>query len=365
VVKDKVIVGVAGGDTAAGGIRGFVAAFDAQSGREAWRFYTVPAPGEPGSETWPPNAWKTGGAGPWNTGSYDPDLNLIYWGTGNPAGFAYRRPGDNLYSDSVVALDADTGKLRWHYQFTPNDDWDLDAAQVPILADIDWQGRPRKAMLWANENGLYYVIDRVTGEFLLGKPFVPVRWMTGFGERGRPNRIPEGKTAATRLFNGLPHATNWTPGSYSPETHLFFFSAQERGSDLAMFARGGGGSVRAVDATTGEERWQFKQAGSIFFGELTTASGLLFSGADEGCHAGANVSVRVPCLIGGGDQGPTNTALLSGGRLYAIDAATGQMLWQTSLGGSAQGPPMTYAVEGKQFVTITAGNTLLAFALKP
>src|SRR5581483_9027340 len=182
VVKDKVIVGVGGGE---GPIRGFVAAFDAKTGKEAWRFYTVPAAGEPGVETWSGESWKTGGVGVWNTGTYDADLNLTYWGTGNPypteigheKGGGEARLGDNLFSDSVVALDADTGKLRWHYQFTPHDNMDWDATEIPVLAEIDWQGQRRKVMLMANRNGLMYVLDAVTGQFLLGKPFVEVNWM--------------------------------------------------------------------------------------------------------------------------------------------------------------------------------------------
>ena len=189
VVKDKVIVGMAGGDL---GIRGFIAAFDAKDGKEIWRFYTIPGPGEPGNETWSGDSWETGGAGVWNSGAYDPETNLVYFGTGNPAPDwdGRTRLGDNLYSDSVVALDADTGKLKWHYQFTPHDELDYDSTQVPVLADIQWQGRPRKVMLWANRNGLMYVLDRMTGEFLLGKPYVKVNWMDGFDAKGRPDPHP-------------------------------------------------------------------------------------------------------------------------------------------------------------------------------
>ena len=195
IVKDKVIVGTGGGD---GPIRGYIAAFDAKTGKEAWRFYTIPGPGEPGNETWSGESWKTGGAGVWNAGAYDPETNLVFFGTGNPAPDwdGRNRLGDNLYSDSVVALDADTGKLKWHYQFTPHDELDYDSTQVPMLADIQWQGRPRKVMLWANRNGVMYVLDRTTGEFLKGKPFVKTNWLDGFDAKGRPNRVkfptPEG-----------------------------------------------------------------------------------------------------------------------------------------------------------------------------
>ena len=188
VVRDKVIIGTGGGD---GPIRGYIAAFDIKTGKEVWRFYTIPGPGEPGNETWAGESWKTGGTGVWNAGAYDPETNLIFFGTGNPAPDwdGRNRRGDNLYSDSVVALDVDTGKLKWHYQFTPHDELDYDSTQVPVLANIEWQGKPRKVMLWANRNGVMYVLDRVTGEFLKGKPYVKANWLDGFDAKGRPNRV--------------------------------------------------------------------------------------------------------------------------------------------------------------------------------
>src|SRR5438309_1252934 len=195
VVKDKVIVGTAGGEY---GIRGFIAAYDVHTGKEVWRFNTIPGPGEPGHETWAGDSWQTGGAPVWVTGSYDPELNLTYWGTGNPSPDwnGDNRGGDNLYSDSVVALDPDTGKLKWYYQFSPHDEFDFDSVQIPVLAEMEWQGNRRRVMLWANRNGLFYVLDRVTGQLLLGKPFVEVNWMSGFDEKGRPIRVPDAK--ATR-----------------------------------------------------------------------------------------------------------------------------------------------------------------------
>ncbi|HET9217151.1 MAG TPA: PQQ-binding-like beta-propeller repeat protein, partial [Terriglobia bacterium] len=235
VVKDKVIVGTAGGD---GWIRAFIAAFDVNTGKEAWRFYTTPATGEPGNETWSGDSWKTGGAAVWVTGAYDAEANLTYWGTGNPNpnGDPDARLGDNLYSDSVVALDADTGKLQWYFQFTPHDDMDWDSAQVPVLADIEWQGRPRKVMLWPNRNGLLYVLDRITGEFLMGKPFVEVNWMDGFDEKGRPLRRPGMTRRLTNAGLGAKgdnpikpgSATNWPPPSYSLSTGLLYTGAHER-----------------------------------------------------------------------------------------------------------------------------------------
>ena len=241
VVKDKVIVGVAGGDdnTPGKGIRAFIAAFDPRTGQEIWRFHTIPASGELGHETWSGDSWKTGGAGVWVTGSYDPELNLTYWGTGNPSptGSPATRLGDNLFSASVVALDADTGTLRWHYQFTPHDEFDWDAAQIPVLADITKDGRLRKAMLWANRNGLYYLLDRATGEFIMGKPFAEVNWMSGFDAKGRPISVAEKLRAAKTPI--LPdNATNWYPPSYSPRTGLFYVPAWERGIQGGATSRG-------------------------------------------------------------------------------------------------------------------------------
>ncbi|MGA0806586.1 MAG: pyrroloquinoline quinone-dependent dehydrogenase, partial [Pseudohongiellaceae bacterium] len=189
VVQDKVYIGTAGGDL---GIRGFIAAYDVASGKEVWKFHTIPGPGEPGHDSWSGESWRTGGAAIWNAGAWDAEFNLVYFGTGNPAPDwdGRTRLGDNLYSDSVVALDADSGELKWHYQFTPHDELDYDATQVPVLADLDFDGELRKVMLWANRNGLMYMLDRQTGEFLMGKPYVEVNWMDGFDAHGRPQRVP-------------------------------------------------------------------------------------------------------------------------------------------------------------------------------
>ena len=223
VVKDKVIVGTAGGEY---GIRGFLAAYDVHTGKEAWRFNNIPGPGEKGHETWAGDSWKHGGASVWMTGSYDPQLNLTYWGIGNPGPDwnADLRLGDNLYTDCAVALDADTGKLKWYFQFTPHDDFDYDSVQVPVLADLDWKGARRRVLLWANRNGFFYVLDRATGEFLLGKPFAKVTWAKGLDEKGRPMRavgmVPtaEGKL----IYPGNQGGTNWYSPSYSPHTGLFY-----------------------------------------------------------------------------------------------------------------------------------------------
>ena len=357
VVKDKVLVGTAGAE---GFVRGFVAAFDVTTGKEVWRFFTVPAPGEPGGNTWSGDSWKTGGATVWNTGSYDPALNLTYWGTGNaaPDYDPASRLGDNLYSDSVIALNPDTGKLQWHYQFTPHDDLDWDAAIVPVLADIQWQGRPRKVLLAATKNGLMYVLDRTTGEFLSGKPFVTVNWMTGFDNRGRPIRVERparqrGPITEERIFIAPYAATNWDPPSYSPVTGLFYVPAWERGTDLLStgFFRPipptpGYSAVRAFDPKTGAQKWEFRKNDTVFSGILTTAPGLLFTGVSGDYFSGGEAS------------------RLADGYFYALDARTGQLLWQMSLAGNVHSGPMSYSANGKQYITVAAGNTLFTFALR-
>ncbi len=221
VVRDKVITGIAGGEH---GVRGFIAAYDINTGNQVWKMFTVPAPNEPNGNTWSGDSYLHGGAPIWVTGSYDPETNLTYWGTGNPGpdwdGAA--RLGDNLYSCAVIALDPDTGKLAWHYQFSPHNEFDWDATQVPVLADIEFQGRARKTMLWANRNGVFYVLDRTNGQFLLGKSFVKTNWYTGFDEKGRPLRAPgiEPTKAGTLVYPGNQGGTNWYPPSFSPATGL-------------------------------------------------------------------------------------------------------------------------------------------------
>ncbi len=370
VVKDKVIVGVGGAEY---GIRGFIAAYDAKTGEEAWRFYTVPGPGEPGADTWPKDAYPHGGGSIWVTGSYDPALNLTYWGVGNPGPDwnPDQRPGDNLYTNAVVALDADTGRLKWHFQFTPNDAYDYDAVQVPVLADMPWNGMPSKLMLWANRNGFFYVLDRVTGKFLSGAPFVKVNWASGLDATGRPILSTQPPGAPT--WPGNQGGTNWYSPSYSPRTGLFYLSAWENYASVFRreyqefqegrnFAGGGHtvvtpvpdapsigigrkgpvnnwtdtvgyGSVIALDPRTGQRKWTFKQFDVTDSGILTTASDLLFTGGREGYF-------------------------------YALDARTGTVLWKTSLGGQIVNGPVSYEVDGRQYVATISGNSLVAFALR-
>jgi len=357
VVKDKVIAGTAGGEF---GVRGFIAAWDVKTGKEVWRFHTVAGPGDPGHDTWSADSWMHGGAPIWVTGSYDPETNLTYWGTGNPgpdwdgAG----RLGDNLYSCSVVALDPDTGTLKWHYQFSPHNEFDWDSAQVPVLADLNWQGRPRKVMLWANRNGMYYVLDRTTGQFLKGQPFVKVNWASGFDEKGRPIPVPgiAPTKEGTLVFPGNQGGTNWYNPSYSPRTGLFYVPAWENTSTTyvkadtppefregqgftGVFPRGGSttedvfSSVQAIDPVTGQKRWTYRlPAPSTEAGVLTTASDVLFSGARDGSF-------------------------------YALDARDGKVLWQTPLGTSVAAGPITYAVKGRQRVSVMAGSSLFTFGL--
>jgi alcohol dehydrogenase (cytochrome c) len=363
VVKDKVIFGAAGGEY---GIRGFLAAYDANTGKEIWRFNTVPGPGEPGYETWlgkdgkPNDSYLHGGAPIWATGSYDPQTNLTMWGTGNP-GPDYNgdnRAGDNLYSSSVIALDADTGKLKWHYQFSPHDEFDWDSTQVPVLADINYNGTPRKVMMWANRNGVFYVLDRTNGQFLSGKPFIKTNWVTGFDEKGRPMRAPG--TVSTQegvlIYPGNQGGTNWYSPSFSPVTGLFYIPAWENSSatyrrgELLEFREGAGfmgtgpgrggtgddvlSSIIAMDPNTNERKWTFRlSAPSTEGGVLTTASNVLFAGGRDG-------------------------------QFLALDARDGKLLWETNLGPSVSAGPMTYAVNGRQYVSIQCGTALYTFTLR-
>src|SRR5579863_10493624 len=386
-MKDQVVVGVGGGEY---GIRGFIAAFDAHTGKQLWKFYTIPAPGEPGSETWgnckaataycDPEAWKHGSGSAWVTGSFDPSLNMIYWGIGNvgPDYNGDQRPGDNLYTCSVIALDADTGKLKWHYQFTPHDEYDYDSVQVPVLADITWKGAPLKAMLWANRNGNFYVLDRATGKFMLGKPFVKVNWMSGFDDSGKPIQTPQPPGMPT--YPAVQGGTNWYSPSYSPRTHLMYVSTWEDqgmfyggvpaeytaglnfgGGNLSLFVpqadaptkpipnaptipnlrrgpinnwtdAGGHGAVLAIDPLTGTVKWRFRMTDVTDSGIVSTASDVIFTGGREGY-------------------------------LQAIDARTGTLIWKQNLGAQMINNPITYSVNGKQYVAAMAGLSLFTFAL--
>jgi len=355
-VDGKIIVGVAGGEF---GIRGFIDAYDAESGQRVWRFYTIPGPGEPGNETWSDDSWRTGGASVWVTGAYDPDLNLLYYGIGNPGPdyFGDVRLGDNLYSASLVALDAATGELRWHYQFTPHDVHDWDATEVPILADIEIDGRMREVVMFANRNGFYYTLDRATGEVILAKPFVRTTWATEIDADGRPVLLPgnipdeEGEITCPDLTGG----TNFWPPSFDPATGIFFVNARESCMTYyawnqeyipgQRFTGGAGerirddpdmplyGALRALDPATGDRLWEFRFPEPSTSGVLTTASGLLFSGDIDG-------------------------------NLLALDSRSGALLWRYQMGSPMHGTsPITYMLDGRQHVLVPAGTTLTAWAL--
>jgi alcohol dehydrogenase (cytochrome c) len=355
---NSIIVGVGGGEYAT---RGYLAAYEATTGHQQWRFYTIPEPGQPGSETWENDAWRTGGGATWVTGSYDPEAKLLYWGVGNPAPDyqAEVRPGDNLYTDSVIALHADTGKLAWHFQFTPRDDHDWDSAQTPILTELTVNGARRKVICWANRNGFYYVLDRLTGEFLAGTPFVRQNWATGLDAKGRPILSQTGRVSngGTLTFPGVRGATNWEPSAFHPVLGLVYVPANEQGSIVTRspahnvlrgamgFYVGSGAAnpeppvpvVRALDAVTGKKRWEYfapvEHGSGTLTGLLTTGGGLVFGA--------------------------------SGGRAFALDANDGHELWQLPLGGPTHAPPISFELEGHQVLAFWAGRTMFLFGTEP
>jgi len=356
VVKNKVIVGVAGAEY---GIRGFIDAYDAQTGKRAWRFYTVAKPGEPGGTTWPRgDAYLRGGGSIWVTGSYDPQQNLVFYGTGNPGPDYYSgaREGDNLYTASLVALNADTGELAWHYQFTPHDVHDWDSTQVPVLADLAIGGQPRKVLMFANRNGFFYVLDRVTGKVIVAKPFVETTWAKEIGADGRPVLLPghlpdeDGEKTCPDLGGG----TNFFSPAFNPTTRLFFVTARETCATYygyeQTFKQGqqytGGatirprdqknfGALRAIDPVTAQLKWEFRYTlgNTSSSGVLSTASGLVFAGDGEG-------------------------------NIMAFDSRTGKNLWHYQLGVPIRSTAgTTYMMDGRQYLLVPSGSALTAFAL--
>jgi alcohol dehydrogenase (cytochrome c) len=352
IVKDKVIAGIAGGEFA---IRGFLDAYDPADGKRVWRFWTVPAPGEPGSETWPAEVWERGGGPTWLTGTYDPQLNLIYWGTGNPNPDFYGadRKGDNLYTNSLIALDADTGAIKWHFQFTPHDEHDWDANQIPVLADLTIGGRAVKAVMVANRNGFFYVLDRATGKFISASPYVNQTWAKEIGADGKPVELPDQRPTptGTRTCPDLFGGTNFMSPSFSPATGLFYVSARETcmvytaarppdGYKMGDRTMGGSmrgvpgstGALRAIDPVTGQRKWEIAHPSPSWAGVLTTAGGVVFTGDNEG-------------------------------HIIAADAATGKELWRYQLGSAIYAPPVTFMLDGRQLVALASGSTLTAFGL--
>ncbi len=355
VVKDKVIVGNAGGDLPT---RGFIDAYDAATGARAWRFYTIPAEGEPGAETWSDvDVLPRGGGAAWQIGSYDPELNLVYWGTGNPNPDYYGgdRQGDNLYTTSIVALDADTGQLRWHYQFTPHDTHDWDANHVPVLTELTIGGQSRRVVMVANRNSFFYVLDRATGELLIGKPFTGTQWAREIGRDGRPIVLNDGAVTPDRpnptCVPDLRGGTNFNPPSYDPALQLFFVMARETCAIYTpmkmepvpgrVFMSGGMkklpepdyGALRALDPVTGEMKWEFTLPTPSLAGVMSTASGLVFAGDNEGSF-------------------------------NAFDSRTGRKLWTYRMGSLIWGAAATtILLDGRQHVLIPSGTTIVAFAL--
>ena len=353
-VRDKIIVGVSGGEF---GIRGFIDAYDATTGKRAWRFWTVPSKEDPGGDTWLADSWKRGGGATWMSGTYDPKLNLLYWGVGNPGPdlFGEVRKGDNLYTAGLVALNADTGKLKWHFQFTPHDTHDWDGCETPMLLDLKWKGRDRKLLVQANRNAFFYVLDRETGEFLNARSFARQNWAKEIDAKGRPILMPNSDPSAegSRVCPGLAGAANWMAPSYNPETGWFYFPVREQ-CDVYFAAppvyvegkaywgsmfRGQTeekewGLLKAWDPITGETKWDFRYYRAPWAGTMATSGGLIFSGDEDGYF-------------------------------MAFDAKSGKNLWKINTGNRLVTAPITYMVSGRQYVTMPSGAALLTFALPP
>jgi alcohol dehydrogenase (cytochrome c) len=355
-VNDLVIAGMSAGDE---GVRGFLDAYKAATGERAWRFWTVPARGEPGSETWIGKALEHGCAATWLTGTYDPEARVLYWPTGNPCPDynGDERQGDNLYSSSVLALDPRTGKLRWHFQYTPHDLHDWDANQPPVLIDADFHGRRRKLLVTASRNGFFYVLDRTNGKVLLTEPFVKnLTWASGIAPDGRPRLLPGNENSAegTRTCPSMTGAANWSSTAFNAATGLFYLMASEAcavftkntdwfelgksfygGSTRPAPVDGGGKFLRALDLQTGKLAWEIPNVGGSVTasGVMSTAGGLVFYGDNKG------------------------------GALVAVEAATGKPLWHFDTGQVWKASPMTYAINGRQYIGVVAGSTVMAFGL--
>jgi alcohol dehydrogenase (cytochrome c) len=354
-VGSLVISGTGGGDN---GARGFVAAFDQATGKEAWRFSTLPKPGEPAWDTWKGTSIERGGGNTWFTGTYDPETNTLFWPTGNP-GPDYNgdeRRGDNLYSDCILALDPASGQLKWYYQFTPHDLWDWDATETPMVINANWEGRRRQLLVQANRNGFFYVFDRTDGKLLLAKQFIKnLTWASGIGADGKPIKTPNQEPTAegTRVCPSQDGATNWFSPSYNPATGFYYVQVFEKCSIYTKrpveWEQGkafGGGSQRvdttpkpqrllyALDLQTGNRKWELPQTGtgSSWGGTLATSTGLVFFGDDSGAFA-------------------------------AADAVSGKTLWSFQANTNWHASPMTYQFDGRQYIAIAAGGEILTFGL--
>ncbi len=355
-IENLVVAGTAGGEE---GVRGFLAAYDQQTGKELWRFWTIPAKGEKGSETWDGEDILHGGGSTWLTGSYDPQTKTVYWTTGNagPDFNGDNRKGDNLYTCSILALDVSTGKLKWYFQATPHDEWDWDAVQPVLLIDTAWQGQQRKLLVQANRNGFMYVLDRTNGQLMLAKPLVKkLTWAKGIGEDGKPlmNSNQNPTSAGTLICPSVAGAANFFSSSFNPATGYFYVNTMEACSVIAKkpaglwtagsgYAGGGGRRVpdekvqkfvRAFDIRTGKVAWEIAESGqgASWSGTLSTAGGLVFFGED-------------------------------GGALSAADASTGKVLWSYPFTDIPHSSPMTYVFDNKQYIAMTNGTQLYAFGL--
>jgi len=352
VVKDHVIIGVSGGEY---GVRGYLKSYNVKTGALEWQTYTVPAPGEPGSETWPKDdSCKTGGAPTWLTGSYDADTDTLYWGVGNPGSWqSDQHPGDNLWTDSMLALDPNTGKIKWGYQYTPNDDWDYDGMATPILVDTTIDGKPTKAAVVANRNGFFYAIDRSDGHFLYAIPLVEnINWTTGLDPKtGKPTineamkPVANGKTVE-KIIPGLEGGTNWFPPAYDPSSGILFVAVNQwgmgltswekgklqykpgdvyQGVDYQMYRMGDTiGHLKAIDIANKKVLWDVPSPLPFFSGMLATKGGVVFTGDQRG-------------------------------RLLAYDSKTGKELWKFQTGSAINASPITYELDGKQYVAILSG----------
>ena len=350
IVKNLVITGMAGAEF---GTRGFIDAYHIETGKRAWRFYTVPATDEPGGSSWIDDTWKRGGGSTWITGTYDPETNLIYWGTGNPGPDMDGdvRPGDNLYTCSLVAIDADTGKLKWHFQFTPHDVHDWDAASDPVVVDLTINGSKKKTVMMANRNGYFYALDRTNGKMLHARAYTKVTWADGIDPNGRPILIPghDPKEEGQMVCPGMGGGHNWQATAYSPQTGLYYFTSTERCMPFFKtkqeFVEGqwyqastvdrgatGSGRIVALDPTNGKTIWQFETLSSPTAGVLATAGGLVFSADNQGY-------------------------------LFALDAKTGKALWKFNTGATVIAPPISYSLNGRQYIAVAAGQTMMTFAL--
>jgi alcohol dehydrogenase (cytochrome c) len=348
-VKNLIIIGVSGGEY---GVRGFIDAYEAATGARKWRFYTVPGPGEPGHETWEGDSWKVGGAPAWNTGTYDPATNQIFWPTGNPApsNRGAGRAGDNLYSNSLLALDADTGKLNWYFQFTKHDEHDWDATQVPIMIDSD----SKHLIAQANRNGFFYVLDRISGKLMSATAYGKQTWSDSKDSEGHPiaNKGASPTFEGHTICPGALGTTNFMAPTFDPQTNLFYVTSRDQ-CDIfstapqpyeaghayygsAYFpseeAEPYRGFLKAIDPTTGQIKWQFEHTSPTWSGVLSTAGGLIFTGDAEG-------------------------------NFVALDAASGKPLWHFQMGGAVYAAPMAFAVDGKEYLAIAAGSALFGFGL--